>query len=197
MLRKVNNYCIFVGSEWKPPLIKPELEVIEFVLFGLDLLEPNVLITDALLGLLSALFALKISRLSAEHTFFKRWQLFLLMFGIGTFLGGIGHAFYNYLDLAGKVPSWIFATFSVYFIEQSMLSIYPHRRRLKLLRQISGYKLAAVMIILGVLLTLSHPDRKIDYCMLAVILNSFIGVSLSAGLLGNYYYRLGYSSYFR
>ena len=33
--------------------------------------------------------------------------------------------------------------------------------------------------------------------MLAVILNSFIGVSLSAGLLGNYYYRLGYSAYFR
>ncbi len=166
------------------------------MLFGLDLLEPNVLITDSLLGLLSVFFARRIARLPANHLFFKNWQLFLLLFGVGTILGGIGHAFYNYLDLAGKIPAWLFAIVSVYFIEASMISVYPEQQFAKRLARLSAGKLIMMLLLLGGVLAFADPGNKISLAILLVILNSLMGVTLSAGFLGFHYYKIGLSSHF-
>jgi len=166
------------------------------VLFGLDLLEPNVLITDTLLGLLSVFFSRKITRLPSTHLFFKNWQLFLLLFGVGTILGGIGHAFYNYLDLGGKIPAWLFAIVSVYFIEVSMLSIHPDKHFATRLARLSAAKLIMMLLLLGAVLVFAAPGNKISISILLVILNSLMGVTLSAGYLGLHYYRIGLSSHF-
>lgn len=176
--------------------ISTEKDIIEFVLFGLDLLEPNVLITDALLGLLSVFFARKIALLPATHLFFRNWQLFLLLFGVGTILGGIGHAFYNYLDLGGKIPAWLFAIVSVYFIESSMLSIHPNKKFAARLSLFSSVKLVMMLLLLGAVLIFAAPANKINLSILLVILNSLMGVTLSAGFLGLHYYRIGLSSHF-
>lgn len=176
--------------------ISSDADIIEFVLFGLDLLEPNVLITDALLGLLSVFFARKIALLPSTHMFFRNWQLFLLLFGVGTILGGIGHAFYNYLDLGGKIPAWLFAIVSVYFIESSMLSIHPDQKFAGKLSLLSSGKLVLMLLLLGAILVFAAPGNKISFSILLVILNSLMGVTLSAGYLGLHYYRIGLSSHF-
>jgi len=177
-------------------IISTNSEIIEFVLFGLDLLEPNVLITDALLGLLSVFFARKVAQLPSTHMFFRNWQLFLFLFGVGTILGGIGHAFYNYLDLGGKIPAWLFAIVSVYFIESSMFSIHPDKAFANRLSLLSSLKLVLMLLMLIVILVFATPANKISLSILLVILNSLMGVTFSAGFLGLHYYRIGLSSHF-
>jgi hypothetical protein len=155
-----------------------------------------VLITDTLLGLLSVFFSRKIAHLTSTHLFFKNWHLFLLLFGVGTILGGIGHAFYNYLDLGGKIPAWLFAIVSVYFIEVSMLSIHPDKQFATRLARLSAAKLIIMIMLLGIILVFAAPGSKISISILLVILNSLMGVTLSAGFLGLHYYRIGLSSHF-
>lgn len=153
-----------------------------------------MLITDALLGLLSVFFARKVAQLPSTHMFFKNWQLFLVLFGVGTILGGIGHAFYNYLDLGGKIPAWFFAIVSVYFIESSMLSIHPDKAVANWLSILSSSKLVLMLLTLVVILVVVPPNKKISLSILLVILNSLMGVTFSAGFLGFHYYRIGLSS---
>ncbi len=155
-----------------------------------------MLITDALLGLLSVFFARKVAQLPSTHMFFKNWQLFLVLFGVGTILGGIGHAFYNYLDLGGKIPAWFFAIVSVYFIESSMLSIHPDKAFANRLSILSSLKLVLMLLTLVIILVFAPPDKKISLSILLVILNSLMGVTFSAGFLGFHYYRIGLSSHY-
>lgn len=128
--------------------------------------------------------------------FFRNWQLFLLLFGVGTILGGIGHAFYNYLDLGGKIPAWLFAIVSVYFIETSMLSVHPNKKLAARLSLFSSVKLIMMLLLLGAVLIFAAPANKINLSILLVILNSLMGVTLSAGFLGFHYYRIGLSSHY-
>ncbi len=169
------------------------VEKIEFAMFGLDLVEPNTLITDGILGLLSMFLGLKIGQLAAPQNFFRNWQRFLLIFGLGAFLGGLGHVFYNYLGIAGKVPAWVLGIISVYFIEYSMISIHPEKRMITILTRISSIKLIILLGSVMLVLASGDPGNKENLCIVLVILNSLLGVTLSAGLLGLHYYRLGIS----
>lgn len=171
-------------------------QLIEFRFLGMDLLEPNVLITDLLLGILSVSFAIRISRLPSKHPFFNHWTRFLFLFGAGTILGGFGHVFINYLGISGKIPAWILSIVSVYFIEISMFSLLRNERKYKILTRLSLAKLVLVLFLLLLTVITVHPSSKIDSSILVVIINSLFGVILSAGILGYSYYRLGFSKHF-
>lgn len=174
-------------------MILASIEKIEFSLFGLDLLEPNAIITDGLLGLLSIYFAYKVTKLTEKHGFFRNWKKFLLYFGIGAILGGVGHTFYNYLGIAGKAPAWYLSTLAVYFIEFSMISIHPNDKAAKFMNRISLIKLVVVSASLSVILFFGNPDLKENLCILFVVFNTLTGVTLTAGALSFYYYRSGFS----
>lgn len=173
------------------------VEKIEFTLFGMHLLEPNTFITDTLLGILSLVLALKVFKLPTENLFFRNWKLFLLMFGLSTIFGGIGHLFYNYLGLPGKIPTWLFGIASVYYIEHAMISVHPQKRIVGALRSISFVKAIMMIVILILILAFADPGKKIYLGIVVVIINTGIGAALSAGVLSLYYLRQGLSPYYR
>lgn len=166
------------------------IEKIQFAIFGLELLEPNTFITDTLLGLLCIYYGIKISKLPTTHTFYSNWKVFLILFGIATVLGGIGHTFYNYLGIAGKIPTWVFSVIAVYFVELSMITIHPDESKKVNLLNYSLLKLFLVIALVIVVLTFAEAGNKISLSILIVIINSLVGVTLSAGALGLYYNRL-------
>ena len=177
--------------------MNPESLVIEFSLFGLDLLEPNVLLTDVLLGLFCLVFSVRIFRRAAIHPFFRSWAWFMSLFGLAAIFGGLGHAFANYWGVPGKIPAWILSTVSVYYIEYAMISALQNKKWYKLLSTISLIKMIVILLLIILIAILAPRDNKIDLCILVVIINSLAGVSLSAGVLGWSYYRMGFSRHFK
>ncbi|MFC2089558.1 DUF6962 family protein [Bacteroidota bacterium] len=181
----------------KPETIKIPVEKIEFTLFGMHLLEPNAFITDSLLGILALILAFKLYRLPSENTFYRYWKLFMLMFGLSTILGGTGHLLYNYTGLPGKIPTWLFGIASVYYIELAMVSVHPQKRMVRPLRTISLMKAMMMIVLLGLIMVFADPGKKGNIGIAAVIINTIIGASLSAGILSLYYLRQGLSPAYR
>ena len=177
-------------------MILVAVEKIEFTFLGLELLEPNTLITDLILGILCVYFGLKLKRFSENQFFFQNWKKFLFIFGAGAIFGGIGHAFYNYFGILGKTPAWILSIIAVYFIERSMVSIHPREVFSIWLRKFSLLKLIFISASLFLIIIFGDPVLKERNSILLVIINSLISVTLSAGVLSLHYYRKGLSDHF-
>jgi len=127
-------------------MIGVDFPKIEFELFGMQLLEPMALITDSILGILGVFLAYKISKIKSALLFYKYWKLFFLLFGIGAFVGGLGHAFYNQWSFYGKIPSWLFGPVSIYFAEKAMISSHWDNGKKKVFNKIADSKLILVYI---------------------------------------------------
>ena len=97
-------------------MIGADFEKIHFVLFGLDLVEPMAFITDTVLGVLSVGLGWKLTKIKTDHPFRTYWIWFFLVFGVGAFVGGLGHTFFNYWGIPGKFPSWIAGPLSIYLL---------------------------------------------------------------------------------
>ncbi|MCO5259360.1 MAG: hypothetical protein M9916_04390 [Crocinitomicaceae bacterium] len=162
---------------------------IEFQLFGLDLLEPNGIIGNTLIFLLSFFFFFKVKKLKkdGDATFIKNWRLFYLTFGITFFTGGLGHLFYNYFEVAGKIPSWFISFFSPYYIEQAMITIYPNKEKQPLFRKISRLKLILFICAEAVLLINYDISHKPELGLIIPSLSSILGLVTCLGVLGLYY----------
>jgi hypothetical protein len=157
---------------------------IEFQMFNLELLEPMAIITDTILGLWSIFLGYKVIKLHKQLPFYKNWALFFILFGVGAFLGGIGHTFFNQLGISGKVPSWLMGPISIYFLEKAMISIYWDKVVAKKLQLVSDMKLGVVLTIFFYLLfTIGYPQEN-NTPFLPVAINTIIGVILTAGVLG-------------
>lgn len=173
------------------------IQAIDFTFLGLKLTEPNVFITDMILGILTIIFSRRIRSGHHDHAFFRNWIRFLWIFGIGMILGGLGHLLFNYTGIIGKTPAWILGIVCVYFIEQSMISIYPGRNGSVLLSRLSFGKLLVVLLLFLYIQLFAPFTEKIPMSMVLVIINTVTGVLLSTGLLSFYYYRKDFSSHFR
>lgn len=165
-------------------MIGADFEKIQFVLFGLDLVEPMAFITDFILGTLSIYFGYRIKKMDSEHPFFPYWRGFFTIFGWGALLGGFGHVLYNYWGVAGKFPSWISGPISVYFLEQAMISVVRSEKLLSRLKTISFIKLMLVLIAFTLVCSLTPIQEKPSNAFLPIAINTIIGVSLSAGGIG-------------
>jgi len=178
-------------------MIFAEVDTIEFVLFGLELVEPNVFITDTLLGLLSIYFGIKLYRAGSADPFFKNWRYFFYAFGVGAIAGGAGHMLITYTGLAGKIPAWIMGIIAVHFIELAMLSAHQKESFTLYFRKISNIKLYVVLFSLSLILIFSNRVRTVEFSILLVIINTLVGVVMTTGVLGAAYRRSGLSDSFR
>lgn len=165
-------------------LIGENFDKIEFELFGLNLLEPNAFIGDTLLFIVALVFAIKTYKMGRSLPFFNQWTVFFLLFGVGFFLGGLGHLFYNYWGIPGKTPSWFLGVAATYFIERAMISLLQQPKNQKRYSQLSNAKF--ILACLGVLMVTLFVDLESDYSkgMIVPTLNSTIGLVFSLGYLG-------------
>lgn len=169
-------------------IIGTDFEKIEFEVWGLNLLEPNALIGDTFIALLSFYLGYRTYRHFPKNKFFKLWTLFFVLFGFGFFIGGLGHTLYNYWGVAGKYFSWFCSILSLYFLETALTSIDPKKKRAKAFTHLSLAKLilclaAELTIVLCVDLEAnSHlgllvPSLATFFSM--IIYNSYLGTSFS------------------
>lgn len=159
-------------------------EKIEFTLFGWQMLEPMALITDTILGGLSIYMGLRLKRFKTDHPFYEYWTWFFFIFGIGAIYGGLAHGFYNYWGVFGKTPAWFIGPISVYLVEQAMISAYPNKKTIKLLKGISFWKMIVVLIIWLLIVTVGPLEEKPGLGFVPIALNTIVGVSAFAGGIG-------------
>jgi len=99
-----------------------DFEIINFSIFGLDLQEPMAFITNGFITIFSIYAVWNISSKNNANLVDFKW--FFLFLGISTFFGALGHVFFKYTDLYGKIPSWTFAIVAGYYAGVSVLSRY-------------------------------------------------------------------------
>ncbi|MBK9192169.1 MAG: hypothetical protein IPM77_12025 [Crocinitomicaceae bacterium] len=164
-------------------MIGADFEKIQFVLFGLNLVEPMAFITDLIMGTVSIILGMKVSKIQSNHAFYIYWKSFFYLFGIGALAGGVGHTFFFYFGIPGKFLSWICGPLSVYLLEQAMISINPKEKKLEILKLISSLKMIVVFIIFGVILYNMSSTSKPELPFLPIAINTILGVVLTAGAL--------------
>jgi hypothetical protein len=167
-------------------LIGKDFDKIEISLFGFDLVEPNAFIGDSIILIVALLLASKTNKLSTSLDFFKNWRYFFLLFGLGMFLGGIGHLMFKYWGFNGKYLPWILGIFCVFFVEKAMISLLRSSSKV-IWKNLILFKLVlALLLELGVFYAIDmSKDHSIGLRIPAI--NSAIGFVFSLGILGNKY----------
>lgn len=168
-------------------MIGVDFEKIHLVLFGLDLVEPMAFVTDTVLGVTSIVLGFLLTKLTVDHPFRTYWIWFFMIFGVGAFLGGLGHVFFEYWGVAGKFPSWIAGPLSIYLLEQGMIAAHPNDQKLELFKLISFWKMILVYVVFTVVCLYAPIKEKPSLAFLPTAFNTIFGVILTAGFLGNYY----------
>jgi hypothetical protein len=168
-------------------MIGADFDKIQFVLFGLNLVEPMAFITDTLMASLSIYLAISVGRFKSNHPFYTYWRWFFIIFGYGAFVGGLGHVFLNYWGVVGKFPSWICGPISIYCLEQGMIAIHPNEKKLNLFKLLSSLKLILVYGIFVYICATQPIAERLDLPFLPIAINTIVGTILTAGLLGLYY----------
>lgn len=140
-------------------LIGEDFPKIEYHPFGLDLVEPNAMIGDLLIALVSWYFAYKVSKMPLTP-FFTYWKYFFLVFGVSFIFGGLGHLCFNYWGVPGKYTAWLLGIIAPYFVEQAMLSLYDNQKWKKRLVRISQVKL--VLAFTGTVAVFMFVDLDVD-----------------------------------
>lgn len=161
-----------------------DFDKIEWNFFGMHLLEPNALIGDTLILIVSLVLW---SQIKGQGTFYKNWKLFYLYFGISFFLGGLGHLFYNYTGLLGKCPSWFLGMYASYRIEKAMISIYPIGKISKRLRQMIWIKLNFFYLAEILILSFANTTKDPSIGLLIPTLSSVLGLGFALGYLAPVY----------
>ena len=176
-----------VGEDFNP---------VEFDLFGFHLIEPNALIGDTFIALVSFFFAFKTAKIVREYakkdlirSFFNNWKLFFIVFGISFIGGGLGHSFFNIWGVEGKYFGWITSIIAVYFIEQGMLSILPSENR-KLYKKLSLAKLVVAEITLLSVFAIADMDADPQKGLLVPSVSTAIGFITCLLMLGFKYQKL-------
>ncbi len=113
--------------------------------------EPITTITDLIIAGMCIYFYTKLRSISKEGNFYQLSNLFFLLTGIATFLGGImGHAFNYTLGIEWKIPFWIISMLGIACFERSaILYIEPivSSRLLKFLKWINWIELFIFIVL--------------------------------------------------
>lgn len=125
-----------------------DFEIIHFRMFGLDLREPMALITNWMISAFCFFAYFRLWTRDEEEVTW--WRRFFLILGISTFLGGLGHLFYEYFDKPGKFPNWITGIWAGYFAGNAMLVRLRRERARKALQIVLVIK-AAVFLVLALI----------------------------------------------
>lgn len=125
--------------------MNPEFEIIPFQLLGLSLQEPMALISNWSIASFAffAFFQLK----NMEGDFHRIWRLFFLLFGLSTFFGGLGHAFFQYTGIYGKMPSWTFGVLSGYAAARAMFTYFENPKLKTMAEKVVLLESALVLVL--------------------------------------------------
>ena len=124
-------------------LIGEDFDKIVWQPYGFDFVEPNTMIGDTLIFVVSLIVGILALRIDRNRPFFNQWKRFFFVFSITFLVGGFGHLFFNYWGVPGKYPSWYLGVLTTYLVEQAMLSIHQNpvwRYGKRILYFISGTK---------------------------------------------------------
>jgi hypothetical protein len=99
------------------------MDPIKFEWLGLHLQEPMAVVTNGMLSLFSLYAYLKLRKWDSEANYW--WRLFYLIFGVSTFFGALGHAFFLYFGVFGKFPCWILGCLANVCAARGMLAFAP------------------------------------------------------------------------
>lgn len=161
-----------------------DFDKMEFSWFGLDLLEPNSLLTNSLITLTALIFfSLVIRKFPLNKAFYNYWKWLFLLQGISFFTGGLGHVLYNYTGVWGKFVPMVFATGMIMFAEHAMLTLIPKGKQ-NLFMTISKVKAATAIVILLILMLRMDVENNLEKLLLVPSLNSTIGYFATLFFLG-------------
>lgn len=94
-------------------------EIIEFSIGNLKLQEPIALITNWLIALFCFFVLMKVKWSDAYPI--RSFRLFYAVLGISMIFGGLGHLFFQYFGLYGKIPSWGLGILAGYYMGKGVL----------------------------------------------------------------------------
>lgn len=127
------------------------MEIIHFSAFGLNLQEPMALAFNWLIASVCFVAFFTVKNNHSEEI--KSWRKFFLFFGLSTFVGGLGHIFFQYFGIYGKFPHWIGGIISAFYAGNAMLYRLENiklQKNLKLILIVKGF------VFLGLALTLKN-----------------------------------------
>jgi hypothetical protein len=108
----------------------------QIVLYDLILQEPVTAFTDFIITILCLWFLFSLSKTKTKTLSNKNWQYFFLSVAISTFLGGISHLFYHYLQGYPYKTTWlgmnIASSISVFFAELTAIEILFRKNKVLL-----------------------------------------------------------------
>lgn len=158
--------------------MNPEFEIIPFQLLGLSLQEPMALISNWSISAFAffAFFQLK----NAEGEFHRIWRIFFLLLGVSTFFGGLGHVFYQYTGIYGKMPSWTFGVLAGYAASRAMFTYFERPNLRKIAENVVLIESALVLV-----LALSFKS------FLFVAVDAILTYLIACGMLAINFYRRG------
>jgi hypothetical protein len=168
-------------------LIGSDFEKLHFQFAGLELVEPNAILGNSLIFVLSSYFALKTGRLQESHAYFRYWKYFFTIFGASFLLGGLAHGFYLYFGVYGKAPSWFGGILSTYFLERALLSIFPKKSLQLVFIRWSTWKLVFFLLLQTVVILAVDLTNYPSLGFAISSANSSIGLVLTLGVLSYYY----------
>jgi Mn2+/Fe2+ NRAMP family transporter len=169
---------------------------IEWEIFGMELLEPNALIGDTILATIAFVFFYRSRKFYRENRndYNLYWSYFFLVFGIGFFIGGLGHVFYNYFGVSGKFSGWYLGIFSTLSIELAMASQLLLKK--SLLKKSIITKAIIALIALSLIIIFADISKNPNRGMIVPTINSLIGLLFALGVLGYKYTKIK-SPYFK
>ena len=170
-------------------LVGQDYPKIEFEFLGLELLEPNALIGDTLIFILSMYYYFLLKKRKGESFFIDQWRIFFNFIGLSFFFGGFGHLLFNYCGVPGKYPSFFLSMVAPFFIEQAMISIYPNKQKRPLFKTLSYVKMILFIVAEIIVVATVDLDPKPELGIILPSLNSVIGLGISLGILGAFYQR--------
>ncbi len=157
---------------------------IEWSFMDYKILEPNALVTDTLMALVSLYLAYLLYKKHFNTTFSKRWFQFFILFGISSFLGGLGHSLFYYFGAMGKMPNWITGIVAIYLIERAMAAEIIKDDFRKKYENFIFYKMILVFVAFIWVISTQAIDQKPELGFLPVAIHTFVGVFTSAGIIG-------------
>jgi hypothetical protein len=123
------------------------MDPIKFDLLGLHLQEPMAVITNGMISFFCFISYFRLRKWDNEANYW--WRMFYLIFGISTFFGALGHAFFLYFGVFGKFPCWITGCLANVCAARGMLAFetsVPKKSAIILIWVKSGVLLALALI---------------------------------------------------
>ena len=165
-------------------IVGKDFPKLEWSFMDYKILEPNALVTDTLMALVSLYLGYLLYKKHFNTRFSSRWFHFFILFGISSFLGGLGHALFHYFGAMGKMPNWITGIVAIYMIEFSMSSEIVSNDFRKKYEKFIFWKMILVFAIFFWVISTQAIDEKPEIGFLPVAIHTIIGVFYSAGILG-------------